>query len=166
MRDRVLILAIAAVAALFASVPASAQQRPMGIVDLLDVPRISGPRISPDGAQVLYSSSDTDWDGNRRVSHIWRIQADGSDAVQLTNGEDGESSPRWSPDGRTIAFLAQRGDADSTQIYLLNNGGGEGIALSEHPTAVGSISWSHDGNSALASACRARRLADDIDATG
>ncbi len=124
---------------------AAAQQRPMTIVDLINVPSLGDPQISPDGSQLLYVRTDADWDKNETVSHIWRVNADGSGSIQLTNGEDGESSPRWSPDGSRIAFLADRQEAEGTQIYLLSNSGGEGRVLTKHATSVSSITWSPDG---------------------
>ena len=63
----------------------------------------------------------------------------------MTNGDDGETSPRWSPDGSTIAFLSERGDSEETQLYLLPNQGGEALQLTSHPTAVSRIEWAPDG---------------------
>lgn len=133
------------------SAPAQDQEkRGMTIVDLLEVPALTDPRLSPDGSQVLYVLSTADWKANRRVSHIWRVQADGTDPIQLTNGETGEESPRWSPDGKWIGFIAKRGektedDEHPGQIYLIRNSGGEGFALSQHETSVSDIQWSPDG---------------------
>ena len=138
------VLLIACVAVAVATVQAQAP-RPMTFVDLLNVPNLSDPQLSPDGQQVTYAIATADWKANKRISHIWRIKADGTDAVQLTSGPDGESSARWSPDGRTIAFLAKRGSDDDTQIYLIPTTGGEARALTEHPSAVTAISWSPDG---------------------
>jgi dipeptidyl aminopeptidase/acylaminoacyl peptidase len=134
------------------SLPALAlaqDKRPMTIIDLLEVPYLRDARLAPDGSQLLFVLSETDWKANRRISHIWRINVDGSGLVQLTNGEDGESTPRWSPDGTHMAFLAERGDDEHGQIYLLSNAGGEARRLTEHETGVGSIAWTPDGQSIL-----------------
>ena len=122
-------------------------RRAMTLVDLLDVPRLSDPQLSPDGRQVLYELAVADWEANRAISHIWRADADGGNTVQLTRGEDGETSPRWSPDGDHVAFIARRGTADTAQIHLLSSQGGEARPLTDHPTAVSRIAWSSDGNS-------------------
>ncbi len=129
-------------------------QRPMTIVDMIEVPSLSDPQISPDGEQVLYVRSDADWELNRTVGHIWRIAVDEGDPLQLTAGREGQSSPRWSPDGTWIAFLAERedeadgeGEENETvrQIHLLNTAGGEALPLTDHPTSIASIQWSPDG---------------------
>lgn len=128
-------------------VRAGAQQAPraMTMVDMIDLTSVSDPQLSPDGSQVAYVRTNADWDDNGTVSHVWRIDADGSDDLQLTRGVDGESSPRWSPDGSRIAFLADRSDDEPRQIWLLRNSGGEAEVLTEHATSVGGIQWSPDG---------------------
>ena len=130
---------------LVASVATAQGKRPMTIVELIDVPSVGSPRLSPDGTQILYTRTDTDWEKNGRTTHIWRINADGSGEVQLTNGEEGESSPRWSPDGTRVAFRAQRGEDSETQIYVMRNRGGEASALTAHGASVGSFQFSPDG---------------------
>ncbi|MDE2881189.1 MAG: S9 family peptidase [Acidobacteriota bacterium] len=131
---------------LLAAALASGQdKRPMTIVELIDVPSLGSPRLSPDGSQILFTRTDTDWKKNGRTTHIHRIDADGSGAVQLTNGEDGESSPRWSPDGTRVAFLAKRGEDEHTQIYVMRNRGGEASPLTAHDSSVGSFQFSPDG---------------------
>ena len=92
-------------------------------------------------------SISADWKSNRRVAHIFRINADGTGQVQLTFGDRGESSPRWSPDGKSIAFTTRRDDDSNNQIYLLSVEGGEARRLTNHPTAPGSLTWSPDGKS-------------------
>lgn len=121
------------------------EKRPMTLVDRLEVPVLSDPQLSPDGEQLAYVLSRADWKANKRISHIWRTNTDGSGSRQLTNGEEGERSPRWAPDGRHIAFLAKRGEAKATQIYLILVDGGEAQQLTHHKTSVSRISWSPDG---------------------
>ena len=128
--------------------PASAfaqGKRPMTMVDLLDVPILNDPQLSPDGRQVLYVLAEADWQANKRVSHIWRVESDGSSTTRMTNGDYGETSPRWSPGGSSIGFLATRGEEEGAQIYLLPNTGGEARRLTEHPTAVSNMTWAPDG---------------------
>lgn len=117
----------------------------MTVVDLIDLPSLGDARLSPDGSQALFVRGGADWERNRTVSHVWRIDVDGSDELQLTRGADGESSPRWSPDGSRIAFLADRAEDAPTQVHLLRTVGGEAEALTEHATSVSAIQWSPDG---------------------
>ena len=87
------------------------------------------------------------------VSHVWRVGVDGSAATQLTYGKKGESSPRWSPDGRFVSFLAARGtaaleDADAEeakkQIWLMRAAGGEARELTKAKEGVVEYAWSRD----------------------
>lgn len=126
---------------------ATAAARAMTIVDLINVPLIMTPQISPDGSQVLYVRSDADWKANKRITHVWRAVTGSRDVVQMTNGGDGESAPRWSPDGKSIAFVAKRSGDEAAQIYVLPASGGEAVRLTSHDTAVSAISWSADGTS-------------------
>jgi Tol biopolymer transport system component len=121
--------------------------RPMKIIDLINVPLITTPQISTDGSQVLYVRSDADWKANKRITHIWRATTSSRDLVQMTNGPDGESAPRFSPDGKSIAFVAKRSGDEVAQIYVLPSSGGEAVRLTNHDTAVSAIAWSHDGAS-------------------
>ncbi|HEV8575339.1 MAG TPA: hypothetical protein VGR43_11600, partial [Dehalococcoidia bacterium] len=119
---------------LLAAVAGDAQSRqPMTLVDLLEVPSLANPQLSPDGHQLLYVLAEADWNANRRVSHIWRVAVDGGPPVQMTSNAGGESEPRWSPDGRSIAFVARRGD--SSQIYLMRSDGGEARPLTNRATS-------------------------------
>ena len=137
--------ALAGMAALATAVPAQ-DKRPMTIVELVEVPRVGSPQLSPDGTELLYTRTDADWEANGRATHIRRIRSDGTGDMRLTSGENGESSPRWSPDGAWIAFLARRGESAGTQIHRLRTSGGEASPLTEHETPVQSFAFSPDGD--------------------
>ena len=146
----------AAVAVVVIAIPTiAAAQRAMTLVDLLNVARISDARLSPDGGQVLYVLTRADWKANKRIGHIWRANVDGTANVQMTNGAEGESDPRWAPDGKSIAFIAKRdsGDKDKdkekeerAEIYLMPMDGGEARPITKHATAVSNITWAPDAS--------------------
>ncbi|MGH9333848.1 MAG: LpqB family beta-propeller domain-containing protein [Vicinamibacteria bacterium] len=117
----------------------------MSIVELIEVPQMQDVAISPDGSQVAFELAEADWEQNKRVSHIWRVDIDGENQIQLTNGSTGEEAPRWSPDGSTIVFVAKRGEDEHEQLYLLSNRGGEARPLTHHGSEVSSPAFSADG---------------------
>ena len=133
---------------LFPAIDAAADDRPgMSIVDMLNVPELSSPQLAPDGAAVVYELAEADWKQNKQITHIWRQSVSGGDPVKLTNGKEGESEPRWSPDSKFLAFLAKRGDDEEAQIYLLNMTGGEALRVTTHGSAVSDITWANDAGS-------------------
>jgi dipeptidyl aminopeptidase/acylaminoacyl peptidase len=138
----------------------SGSQRSMTLVDLMEVPRVIDPQLSPDGRAVLYQLNRADWKANRRVGHIWRQDLAGGPPVQLTFGDTGETTPRWSPDGKTILFLARRGENPDTQIHVMPADGGEAKALTRHATGVASPVWAPDSSAVYFLASDAK-TADD-----
>ncbi len=152
-RRHILLVALA-----FATAVVSAQSpRPMAIVDLLSLPRLADPDLSPDGRAVVFTKADADWKTGKRIPHLWRVGVDGASApVQLTSGTDGEKDPHWSPDGKSVAFTAKRGDDEFEQIYLLPVDGGEARRLTTHASAVSEIAWAPDGSALYFSAPEAK----------
>jgi dipeptidyl aminopeptidase/acylaminoacyl peptidase len=128
------------------------ERRAPTLDDLLNLVQVSGAEISPDGQQVIYSKSELKkWSDNKRVATIWIANADGSDQRQLL-GSDKDRSPAWSPDGKYVAFLSTRDqaenarDAAGAQLWLLRMSGGEATKLSDLKTAVRSFKWSDDSS--------------------
>jgi dipeptidyl aminopeptidase/acylaminoacyl peptidase len=115
---------------------------------------IGDPHISPDGKVVAFVLTAIDQKKNRRESAIWIVPADGSAAPRRFSAEGFSSnSPRWSPDGKTLAFLSARasdlpaGETPKSQIFLLSvSGGGEAIALTKLKNGVQSYQWSPEGS--------------------
>lgn len=101
------------------------------------------PMISPDGKHVAYTVTTTDWKGNGYDTEIWLARA-GEAPFQLTRTAKGSStSPQWSPDGRWIAFSANRGDKN--QVFAIRPDGGEAQVVTAESEGIGSFAWSPDG---------------------
>jgi dipeptidyl aminopeptidase/acylaminoacyl peptidase len=103
---------------------------------------ISEVRFSPAADRVAFTVSEP-VKGTTRSRHIWVLQVSSRTAQQFTSSAKSEFAPRWSPDGRRLAFLSDR--EDSTQIYLLSLDGGEALKLTSGKNAVRSFEWSPDG---------------------
>ena len=109
--------------------------RPMTIEDNLLTVRVGDPRLSPDGKQVAFVRTTTDLAAGRRNTDVWIVPADGSSPPRaLTRHEKADDAPRFSPDGRTLAFVSTR--SGTAQIYLLDLGGGEPRKLTDLAAGV------------------------------
>jgi dipeptidyl aminopeptidase/acylaminoacyl peptidase len=110
--------------------------------DMIQMHRVAEAQVSPDGKWVAYTVSTPDLDANRGVSNIWIVPTAGGASLQLTqSGHD--SSPVWSPEGKTIAFLSSR--SGDSQVYLLSMDGGEAKPLTHLSTGADNLKWSPDG---------------------
>src|SRR5271169_3470679 len=95
--------------------------------DLAKVQRIADPQLSPDGKWIAYEVTVVDLAANKKVSHIWVVSAEGGEPRQLTRGDGSDTRPRWSPDGKSLAFISTRGG--SSQVWILPLNGGDAWPL-------------------------------------
>ncbi len=126
----------------------AAGQRPMTGDDVLALKQVSDAQISPDGQWVAYVVGAVDLAQNAVNSDVWVVAADCSGPavcapVRLTASPKADGQPRWSPDGKWIAFVSAR--EDRPQIWLIRPTGGEAERLTESKTGVQSFQWSPDG---------------------
>jgi dipeptidyl aminopeptidase/acylaminoacyl peptidase len=136
-------IAIALRFAALASLTSAQQKRPITFKDLASMHRLSGPQISPDGKWIAYEVGTPNLDANRVAHDIWLVPADGGEARQITRGGS-DSRPRWSPDGKKIAFLSSR--EGEQQIYWITLDGGDANKFSSLSGGADNELWSPDGN--------------------
>jgi dipeptidyl aminopeptidase/acylaminoacyl peptidase len=134
-----------------------AQNKPkLTLNDFFNAVSFRSIEISPDGNSVVIASDRADWDQQIFRSDLWLYDVNGESLIQLTqSGHDSE--PKWSPDGKWIAFLSERkssaqksddSDSDSkdetAQVYLISPHGGEAIQLTQGEEEVHTFAWSSD----------------------
>jgi dipeptidyl aminopeptidase/acylaminoacyl peptidase len=148
-----------ALSALVFSTPARAQQqqyvakpasvtvpippRDLTIDDYFQIRDVSQPELSPDGQWVAYMVRTKMLKEDKNEQRLWMVSTHGGDPLPMTAEDVSSSHPRWSPDGKYLAFLSSR-NAGKSQVWLLNRLGGEAVRLTETPQGVSDFEWSPD----------------------
>jgi dipeptidyl aminopeptidase/acylaminoacyl peptidase len=129
-------------APLLAQTAAPPSTHPLTPEALIGLRHLSDLEYSPDGTRIAFVVTEPP-KGDQRPRHIWLFEPASGSFRQLTYSEKTESLPKWSPDGKWLAFLSNR-DANE-QIYLLSLAGGEAEPLSRGKRNISRFEWSHDG---------------------
>lgn len=129
---------------------------------LIEVKQPHSPHVSPDGKRAVFVVDEPDFEESRWVPHLWLTDLEKGDSRQITFSYEGEREPRWSPDGRVIAFLSTRPDmtepppqdddeeeerAQNEQVWTLPALGGEAQKLTSSKSGVRSYAWAPDSAS-------------------
>src|SRR5919201_5473500 len=127
-----------------------AEKRPITEKDLWDFVWIGDPQISPDGSRVAFVRVTVNEKKEGYNTSIWSVPVAGGEAPrQLTKG-DHDSTPRWSPDGKFLAFLRSTekdGKPEPPQLAILPMGGGDSFVFTDLPKGAGNPVWAPDGKS-------------------
>jgi dipeptidyl aminopeptidase/acylaminoacyl peptidase len=133
---------------LAAAVPAFADtptKQPFTIERSWEIQRLGTPTISPDGSRIVAPVTRFVMAEDRGYTDLWIWNADGSGERRFTTHTSGENAPVFSPDGKHIAFVAQREDDKAPQLYVMPIDGGEATRLTTLATGVQSPKWIGDG---------------------
>jgi len=151
-------------AARAATTDPAASRRPITVEDLWAVQRVGAPAPSPDGRWVTFAVTSYSMADNKGQGDLWIVDAAGKmPPRRLTTNDGPDSSPRWSPDGKKLAYVSKRGD-DPAQLYLLSLDGGEPERVTQLPVAVSDPRWLPDGRRIAFLASTWPDLNDDFDA--
>lgn len=125
------------------SLRAAQDRRPFTFDDMMAIRRVADPQLSPDGRTIAFSLALINKAANTRTSDLWLVPASGGTPRQLTAHPAPDSRPRWSPDGKKIAFISTRDG--SPQIWIIDVGGGEARRLTSLSTGAEGLIWSPTG---------------------
>src|SRR5947207_8637873 len=139
MRFACLLLLIAA--------PLAAQKHAITFEDYIALKAISDPQLSPDGKWVAYTVSIPSLQDNRNVSRVWVAEVATGKSRPITNGPGSDRQPRWSPDGKTLAFISTR--EGGAQVWLLPIAGGDARKVSGLAEGASDPIWLPDGSGLL-----------------
>jgi YD repeat-containing protein len=141
-------LAVPVLITLVISISAIAQERGLTAETILTIRTVVDAQLSPDGDRIIYQLSRArtqDEKPGAAISELWMAPTRGGEPYRFTYNERSDRVAQWSPDGKQIAFLSQRGDSAITQIFVIPANGGEAMQLTRAEISVQTFKWSPDG---------------------
>lgn len=127
----------------FVDISLAQKQESPSFEEVISLQSVSNPKISPDGNNIVFQQRVVDWKENRYDTEIWISKA-GRKPFQLTNNlKNSSNNPKWSPNGKWIAFLSKK--SKKTQIYVIRIAGGESFQLTNTKSNITNFEWSPDG---------------------
>jgi len=127
--------------------PLAAQKRAITFEDYIALKAVSDPQLSPDGKWVAYTVSTPSLQDNRNVSRVWVAEVATGKTRQVTNGPGSDRQPRWSPDGKTLAFISTR--EGGAQVWVMPIAGGDARKVSSLADGASDPLWLPGGSGLL-----------------
>jgi dipeptidyl aminopeptidase/acylaminoacyl peptidase len=121
------------------------QRRMLTLDDTWAFRPVTEMRLAPDGRRVAFTLETQDRERNEKHSAIWLLDVGGDEPRQFSSGGKHDSLPRWSEDGRFLAFLSDR-EGEKSQVWVMPADGGEARRLTNMKHGVSDFCWSPDGN--------------------
>ena len=118
--------------------------RPLEIDDYFALRYVGSAQVSPDGEWIAYTVSGQDLENDSRWTRLWMISRSGGEPLPMTMSGSSAWSPRWTPDGKRLSFIASGNDGTS-QVFTLPTRGGERLQLTDIDGGVEGYEWSPDG---------------------
>ncbi|WP_318614683.1 S9 family peptidase [Sporosarcina sp. YIM B06819] len=119
-------------------------KRKVAVEDLFSLQSVTNPQLAPNGKEALFVRTHIEQEDNQYVSHLFHVDLVSNEVTQWTHGKGSVSSPKWSADGKQIAFLSDRDDKN--QVFILPARGGEAKKLTSFEKGVSSFLWSPCGH--------------------
>lgn len=143
IRTTMRMCAAAAFVACMAGAISAQDKSRLTAMDVFNIQTARDPQISPDGEKIVYVRAFADAMTDRRYTNLWIMNADGTEHRPLTTGNRHDGSPRWSPDGTRLAFLAEVNE--KPQIFVRWMDTGQTARITNVENAPGALAWSPDG---------------------
>ena len=124
----------------------SQEKRLITVEDLYNLQIVSDPQISPDGEHIIFCVQRVDRKTEKKYTNLWLAATKNGDPRQFTYGDQSDRHPRWSPNGREIAFLSNRSDEKQEQLHIIPFHGGEARPLTDLKGSFAGFEWSPDGD--------------------
>lgn len=128
-----------------AFVHAQPAAKPFQLTDLRKLVEISSPQISPDGAEVAFIASRADWKKDERIPEIELVDVTTGSMRALTYDRMDISHLRWSPNGKSLGFIAKDPQSGKSQIFIMPMDGGDAVRITDSKTGIAEFSWSPNG---------------------